>query len=369
MNQTNKILFAVAVVVILGVIVWLARNQTPSASVSQELKIGVLAPLTGDVSVMGERMRNAMELAKAEVVEEDPGMDITIIYEDACFAKQTVNATQKLINVDKVPIIGGSFCLFGHVPILPITEENKIITFNTAANPDAVLNKRYAFSTNFSIKDDAKTWVEYATKELGAKSAATMHLNTPFGQDYDKYLSEFFVEAGGTMVAHEAAAPDARDFRAGITKIKEKNPDVVFAIHFGTPMGLFLKQAQEVGLDLPIIADYETEDPTIVNVAGPAAEGVIFSSTEVDKKFQQIYQERYGQLPDVIAANAYDAIKLQVMAFTECNGDPDCMAGELRKVKNYRGASGTLTIQPDGSTQKPKIFKTIRNGQFVTIDE
>ena len=369
-NATKYLLTAAAVVIIAGLAFTLAtRGPAETETATDVIRIGVLAPLSGDLTVIGNRMRNAMELAKNDILREDGSLPIEIIYEDACFAQETLGAVRKLIEVDNVSIIGGSFCLFGHVPILPITEENKIITFNTAANPDEVLNKQYAFSTNFSIKEDAIKMAQYAFHELGARKAAIMHLQTPFGNNYDKYITEEFERLGGTITTHEPKTPDARDFRSEITKIKATQPDATFLIHFGPPLGTFIKQAKEAGLERVLIGDYESEDPSVLAAAQGAAEGLLFQSTAVSDDFKQRYQQAYGEEPDVIAANAYDAIHLQVAAYKQCGGDPDCTAENLRAVKDYPGASGRLTIEPDGSTSKPVIFKQVQNGQFVTLEE
>lgn len=338
------------------------------------IKIGVLAPLTGNRSLLGERIRNGMELAKEDILREGAVKSIEIIYEDACLPKDAVSAAQKLVTLNKVSIIGGSLCLIGLVPVIPIAEQNKIITFNTAANPDSVLNKPYVFSTNVSIKSDAEKLADYAYNKLRARSAAIVYLNTPFGQDYNKFITASFESLGGKILTSETKVLDAIDFRTELTKIKASNPDVVFVIYLVNSLGNLLKQARELGIRSKILGHYEAEDPTVLKFAGEAAEGFTISSSEPTTKteqitsFEQRYQKRFGSLPDVLASNAYDALNLQVIAYKKCSGQPDCMREELHKVNNYSGVSGVITILPDGSTAKPTVFKVVKNGKFVKID-
>ncbi|MBI3336090.1 ABC transporter substrate-binding protein [Candidatus Peregrinibacteria bacterium] len=329
------------------------------------IRIGVRAPLTGDLALYGEHMRNGMELAKKDLLAVDSSRHIELIFEDACFPQDTISATRKMVQINDVTMIGGSFCLFGHVPILPFTEENKIIAFNTAANPDDVLNKRYAFSTNFSIKENAEELARFAYKDIGARRAAIMHLQTPFGEDYKKYITQSFERLGGSIVATEARAPDARDFRTEVTKMKAADPDLIFTIHFASPLGIFLKQSREAGIDAKMLGYYENEDPTTVRASQGAAEGLIFSSSPIDSVFMKQYRSVYNDDPDVLAANAYDALMLQVMVYEKCGKDVDCMAEELHDVRGYKGVSGTITINSDGSASKPTIFKVVRGGKFL----
>jgi len=364
-------------VVIIILVIWGVGNliDRDSKSSGDEIKIGILAPLTGQASVLGERMRNGMELAKEDLISEGiiKEEQLTIIYEDACFPKESLNATRKFIDVEKVKIIGGSFCLVGIDAISPITEANEIIVFNTAANPESVLNKKYLFSTNFSIRDDSVKLANYAYDELDAKTVAIIHFDTSFGESYRDNFTRHFESLGGEVVNAEAKLPDATDFRTDLTKIKANDPDVLLIIHFSSSLGNAIKQARELGLESTIMGDYESEDPTVLEFAGAAAEGLIISSSQPAVKtpeieaFEQKYLDTYGTLPDVLASNGYDAIRLQVITYLECNGNTNCMAKELHKIENYQGVSGSITINKDNSTEKNTIFKVVKNGEFVEI--
>ncbi|MBI4171019.1 MAG: ABC transporter substrate-binding protein [Candidatus Aenigmarchaeota archaeon] len=139
--------------------------------------------------------------------------------------------------------------------------------------------------------------------------------------------------------------------------------------------GAFLKQARELGINATIISMSEAEDPNVLESAGNAAEGFIISSSEPAiktdsiKRFEESYKNKFGRLPDVLAANAYDALHIQIAAYQKCLGGKECMKAELHKTSNYPGISGQITIQPDGSTSKPLILKIVRNGTFVRYEE
>lgn len=340
------------------------------------ITFGALAPLSGQVAVLGERMRNGMELAREDAIAEHKLESFDIIYEDACDGKTSTNAVQKLLNADGVKVISSSFCLFGEDAVIPTTEAKKVIFFNTAANPDTVLNKKYVFSTNFTIRNDSENIAQYVTSKLGAKRVAVVYLDTSFGEGYKTNLTDKMVALGGEVVATEAAPVDATDFRTALTKIKAKNPDVLVIIHFGSSLGSAIKQVRELGMIIPIVGDYESEDPTVLQFAGAAAEGFIISSSlpETETKnvsdFATRYKAKYGDDPDVLATNAYDAVRLQADAYVACSGDTDCMAEKLSQVTNYDGVSGRITINPsDHSVEKPNVFKVVKGGKFVTVGE
>lgn len=367
-------LIIIVVIISLGMacvaVLWTWNDELKPPKI--KIKIGALLPsLTGDLVATRDMMIHGMELAKEDLLAKYKGRVILDLdYEDGCFIKETVPAVQKFVNAG-VSIISGSFCLFGLIPVLPMTEANKIITFNTAANPNKVLNLNYAFSTNVEVKDEAIKLAEFAYTRLGARRAVTLFLDTPFGHDYDKYFTRDFTSRGGQVVGSFPNAPDGKNFEIIIAYIKALKPDVILVAHFGVPLALFIREVRRANITVPILGNYETEDPTVIEYAGSAAEGVIFSSSElkeetpVMKQFVDRYIRKFGVKPSVVVTNSYDDIVLSVESYLKCNGDRACMASELHKVKNYQGVSGVITIKSSGATDKPTIFKMIRNRTFI----
>ena len=152
------------------------------------------------------------------------------------------------------------------------------------------------------------------------------------------------------------------------------DPDVLLIIHFGSSLGNAIKQARELGITATMMGDYESEDPTVLEFAGDAAEGFIISSSQPKERsaavvsFEKRYQEHYGEFPDVLAANGYDALQLQVRSYVACAGDTDCMAEKLATTKDYSGVSGVITINPsDHSTKKSTVFKVVKDGKFQLL--
>lgn len=375
-KATYFVLSLVIIFLIIVVSVLWIWNSHPKVDSPITIKIGALLPSrTGDLVANRKKMINGMELAREYLIKKYKGkLIIEYYFEDGCFERETVPAVQKFVNIN-VAIIGASFCLFGHLPILPMTEGYKIITFNTAANPDRTLNLHYAFSTNVEIKEEAKKMSEFAFNKLGARRAVMMHLDTPFGFDYYKYFTRDFTQRGGQVVGDFPNAPDGKKFAEIIAKIKALNPDIIITAHFGLPLAIFIQEIRKAQIRVPIVGNYEMEDPTVLEYAGPAAEGIIFSSSElaektpVMKEFESRYIRRFGVEPSVLVTNSYDDIVLSVESYLKCDGDRDCIASELHKVKNYQGVSGIITIKASGAADKPTMFKVIKNNTFIRYNE
>jgi len=367
--RTKWIVIAVIVIAFAGYGAYLKTQNEANGLQQKEIRIGVIAPLTGNFALQGERIRNGMELAREELLQNN--ISIKIIYEDACIAKDTIPAFTKLTESDNVSMIGGSFCLAGFVPLIPMAQQKNIIMFNTAKNPSIVLNKSIVFSTNLAIEQDSEFQARFAADNISAKTSVIIYYTTPFGQDFAKYIPIYFEQYGGKILSSQQVELSATDFRTELTKIKELKPDVIFAVHLSNSLGNLIKEARELGINSTIISNSEAEDPSVIAAAGDASEGFVISSSEPEVKsaaaieFESKYKERFNDSPNPIASNAYDSLKIQALVYEKCNGLTECMKKELHKISGYEGASGTITIREDGSSYKPLLMKIVRNGTFV----
>lgn len=370
-NKTIWFVIIILVLVVGGV--WVSKNKNSGERSEGTAKIGVAIPLTGNYASIGENIKRGFDLAKKDLENQHKDLAINLVYEDACLPKDIISAVQKLINIDKVKTIN-QFCAIGLVPSTEVTESNKIISMGVAANVDDLLGKNYYFSTNFLVRDNAKTIADFAVDKLKAKRAAFIYYNTQFGKDYRKYIGTRFTELGGQIVADEMTSLDTNDFRTNLTKIKAAKPDVIFVTQLTGALGTIIKQTKELDIQAPLVGNYQNEDPVVLSVAGKAAEGFIISSAdpailgEDSNGFRDNFKQQYGVFPDVFASNAYDALHLEVAAYLTCGEDVECIKTELHKIKDYHGVSGNISIDENGVASKPTLFKIVKDGQFVKLE-
>ena len=246
-NMMVWLIVLIVVIVFINLLIFVPRSS------SDKIKVGAIVPLTGDYATLGTRIKNGMELAKTNL-EIKNNISIKIYYEDVCLSKDAIPAVQKLTDIDRVSWIGSSFCVVGLTPNIPILEQKKIISFNTAANPDMVLNHPYVFSTNKAIKDDATELADFAINKLDAKTVSIIYYNVPFGVDYGKYFSNEFKRLGGKVLSDQPYEVSQKEFRTELTRIKNEKSEVIFVIGLPGPMGNFLKEAKELGIESQILS-------------------------------------------------------------------------------------------------------------------
>ena len=231
----------------------------PPSDVLSELKLAVVAPVSGNWGSYGSEIVRGAQLAIDDLREQFGPLHFQV--EDACLAADTVKAATKLIDIDQIKAVVGSYCVVGMIPMAGILERHKVIAFHSSAVADEILSAGdYVFTTNVTIANEAKALARYAYTDLGARRAAIMFLLTQWGQNYSKYFADEFTSLGGTVVATYENPIGSADFRTELLKISSLKPDVLFFPHVGAELGTALVQSLQAGLKVPVLGPHEAEE-------------------------------------------------------------------------------------------------------------
>ena len=341
------------------------------ADESQEIRLGATIPLSGEYSTYGKLIQDGVELAREDLIMA--GHNVSIIYEDLPLpGKQAITAIRKLITEDKIHGLAGNFWNPALPTMAPLLMRNRILSFHTAAADDLILAAGdYIFSTNAKVKDEAKALADLAYHKYGAKKVVVLYVATTFGEDYSKHFKAHFEKNGGKVIFLDMTMLGSSDNRTVLSKVKGLDPDLYFFAHFGTNLGIMLKQARQLGIKKPILSVYEAEDPSVLKAAGVYAEGLKFFVAEAKEQgsqqenFLARFKKRYEYLPGILGKNAYDATLLLTKTLVLCDLEPECTKEKLYQVKNYPGISGTFSIDKEGAAKKDFVLKTVRDSKFV----
>lgn len=367
MKKQNKIYLGIGIVavVIIIAVVMLSNQQKGD----ETIKIGVVAPFTGDAAIYGDSIQKSIQIA---MLKPDYA-NVEVIYEDACLANDALKVAPKLAFADQVDLISNVFCIPAVQPLASVTNDLGLSITMSAAVPDTLLNQSFVFSPNSAIKDEAMAQADYVYNKLSLRTASIVWMNSDFGKSYSDNFKKRFEELGGQVLSNEPLEFFGTDYRAELTRVKAKNPDVMLAIHFGNQLTFILKQSFELALSAQIIGTYEGEDSDIINVAGNAAEGFIISTPVGSEKgdnyfqFENTFVEKYGREPSAYERISYDGFNMQIEAYKNCEGERKCIIDYLGSIKNYDGASGIFSINEEGTADRSFVFKKIQDGKYVVV--
>lgn len=347
-----------------------------------ELKIGVSAPMTGDISALGQSTKNAINLAQDEVnaaggikVGEQTLKVRFIVEDDENKPESTATVFQKLLNQDRVLAIIGSQsskCSNAGAPIAEAAGIPQITPWST--NPNVTKGRKFVFRACFIDPFQGRVVAQFATEKLKAKTAAVVY---DVASDYNKGIAEVFKDEftrmGGKIVGFETYNTKDTDFSAQLTKIKGSKPDVLFLPNYFNEVPLQIQQARKLGLTATILGGDGWDNPELVKLGGSVMNGTYFSnhySPDQDspqaKAFIAKYQARFGSLPDAAAALTWDSAQLLFKAIaTAGKADPKAIRDALAATKGFQGVTGAITYTGTGDPVKGAVVIKIENGKFV----
>ncbi len=352
----------------------------PGMSDDKPITIGFIGPLTGDAVSYGEPISNSIRLAVDEV-NEDGGINgrmLEVVYEDGkCTGKEAVNAAQKLVNVDKVNVIIGGVCSGEALAILPLTEPAKVLVLSpSASSPDLTGAGEYFFRNNPSDDSGGSFLADIVLKDH--KKVAVISENTDYAQALRGVFTESFTAGGGEVVADESFAPETKDFRSILTKVKAAAPDAIF-INPQTEDagGIIGKQIKELDIEGQLYGSNILSGAKAVEIGGDNIEGLLlFDSPGLNPNnrkaaaFLDNYQEQYGDLSiEFYLGAAYDAVHILAKGMKKVGTDSDALRDYIDTMTRYSGVIGAYSFDDNGDlTGIDHVLKKIEEGKPVTVE-
>uniref|UniRef100_UPI0005CD5729 ABC transporter substrate-binding protein n=1 Tax=Geobacillus kaustophilus TaxID=1462 RepID=UPI0005CD5729 len=325
------------------------------------IKIGANLELSGGVASYGQSIAEGLDLALEEINKEGiNGKKLELVKVDnKSEAAEATNGAIKLISQDKVVAIIGSATSTNTLAQVQVANDNKVPlitptgTNPTITNKDGKVNE-FVFRTCFIDPFQGTVAAKFALNDLKVKNAAVL---IDSSSDYSKGLAasfkDAFTQGGGKIVAEEAYVAKDTDFRATLTRIKSKNPEFIFLPGYYEEVGLIVKQARELGLNVPIMGGDGWDSPKLVEIAGKDALNNTYitnhySSGDPDPKIQEFvkaFKAKYNKAPDAFNALGYDTAYFLADAIKRAgSADPVKIKDALAQTKDLQLVSGTLTL-------------------------
>lgn len=379
MKRVSKVLTAL----VLGtVLAGLAAGCGGGEKKADTIKVGANLEMTGGSASYGISSKNAIELAFKEINEKGGinGKQLELVVADnKSEAAEATNAMQKLVSQDNVVAVIGPNLSSSVIAASAINNSAKVLDIAPmATNPYVTVDqasgktKDFNYRTCFIDPFQGTVMAKFATAELGVGNAAILIDNS---SDYAKGLAQFFkenfVKEGGAVTAEESYLQKDTDFKATLTKIKATNPDFLYVPGYYQEVGLIVKQARELGMNMPIAGGDGWDSAKMPEIAGAAAlNNTYFSSlyspedsSDINKNFVAAYEKAYGQKPDVFAALSYDSALLVTEAIKNAGStEPAKISEAMAKINGFSGVSGSVTFDDKHNPVKSAVILEYKDG-------
>jgi len=343
-----------------GIVVFAVAAVAAPAMAQEEIRIGLVEPITGSVAYNGNSVVEGAKLAISEVNAAGGilGKQVRLVIEDGqCQPANSVNAVEKLVQKDKVSLLVGAFCSSATAAIMPVALKYKIPLI-TAVSSKADLTEqgnRYFFRAAETDALMARAFAKILAQGLKLGTVAYIGVNDDWGrggvEEFDRDLSELGVK----KALVEYFDHGATDFFTLLAKLRAAKPDGIFVAAETQDGSILVNQIREMGLTTKVfgVGSWATAD--FIRLAGAAAEGIYAAvpyvsslDTPRNQAFVKTYEAAYRVKPGKYGAAGYNALHIAAAAIARAGSlDAEALREALLKTR-YEAPNGVYQFDAKG---------------------
>ncbi|GAA3955424.1 ABC transporter substrate-binding protein [Allohahella marinimesophila] len=342
-----------------------------SALAADTIKIGVSEPLTGSVAASGNYVANGARLAAEKINSEGGvlGKQIELVIEDnKSNPREAVNAAEKLILSDKVPVMMGAWGSTFTLATMPKLEEYGVPMLVETASSSKVTSAGNPWV--FRISPTSKMEAIAFGKKLDSfdppiKQVDFLSVNNDWGLGATEAFKEVLTEKGVKIGRVETIAPDATDLSAQLAGLKGSGSDTLILTSGVEQLTLGIRQAAEQRLDQRIVTTGGSFPEPLIASPGPkgyVSTHLLFFSPwtadsavypDIAEEFVSAWKEKDLPFPGLSEGfRGYDGILTIAQAIEDAGkAEPEAIRKALWDVK-VKGVNGDIAFEKDGPEGK-----------------
>jgi len=365
---------------------------------AQEFRIGFVAAITGPASSLGGPERDVAVMLQKELDAAGglPGPDgrkrtvKIIIHDDQSKADETVKAVKKLIADDKVHAVIASSQSPTSLAVIPIVTEARVPLISMASSHAIVTpvkDRYWVFKTPQSNIHVAVHQVGYL-KAKGVKKIASLYVNDAFGEDSRRGLAEMLKGTGIEAVYEDKFEHADKDMTPQLTRVRASGAEVLIVHAIPPSASIITKNFRDLGLQIPLIHNHGVGNKPFIDLAGGAAEGVIFPigkmlvaeelpAADPQKKalldFIAWYEKGTGKPRSTFAGHGWDALQMLFPILASLPPDLPLEQARVRirdgleQTRNFVGTGGIFTMSAEdhvGLDERSMVLVRIEGGKW-----
>jgi len=365
-----------------------AALTAPGAAVAADaVKIGSTGPLSGSLSLLGQGVRDGIQIYFSYINEQGGvnGRKIEFLSEDDGYEPmRAVASAKKLIEQDKVIALVSPNGTPSVAAMIPYVQERKVPIIAPYAFSHTLTNptKRYVFTTLPEVRVQADLLGEYLVKQLKRTKVAVVYQNDDFGQDAVRGLEDR-AQKHNVAITKLPFDRGATNFSGVVAQARQAGAeDVVF---FGIPRdaALLMKEANKMGWKPQFSGHNALGDPQTFMLAGaPLVEGAIavavmepLDSTKPAVAEFLAHQKKYlpKTSPTTYSMHGYNAAKVFVDALKRVQGEPtsEKVVAELERTRGLNtGLMAPITFTADQHAGSQAVsFMRAKGGKWAIVTE
>ena len=359
----------------------LALAALPAAA-QETIKIGFFAPLTGPAASDGASTKHSAEIAVEELNAAGgvKGRKVElVVYDDRLTPSEAVAVANKLVEKDQVVgVVSGSYSGPSRVAAPIFAKAGLPYVAAYAVHPDVTKAGPCVFRNGYLGQVEGWAAAESAVKLQKAKKIAVLTIDNDFGRVTSTAFIERARKLGAEIHSEQVFKFGEKEFGPYLTKLQGQSIDLIFHTSYYNEGAQIVRKAKELGITARQEATEGIDSGIFLQLAGPAAEGVTFTTNlnrddprpEVQSYLKK-YQAKTGSPADMVGASAYDAVKILARGIEQAGTEAKAICAALTNLRDYPAVTGKISRFVKGEVTKPVQIQIIKDGKvrhFATID-
>jgi len=338
------------------------------------IKIAVQAPLSGEQAALGEHIKLGAQLAVEEASKAFKGLgyDLVLVpYDDQAKPEVGVANARNIVADPNVLALVGHFNSGVALPASEVYKDAMLAMISPANTATEITDRGYPNVNRVCGRDDVQGPVgaRFAAQDLKLKSVYIIHDKTLYGQGVAENFRNEAKKLGLNVLGFEGTEERA-NFSPMIITLKARNPGLVYFGGIYHQGGLLLKQLREKGVNAKFMGPDGLDSAEMVKIAGSAATGSYYTSVAgppdaypETAAFAKKFKQRFGKDVESFGMYGYDATLVGIRAMEQwMKANPGKkptranVSGAVRKLKDFKGITGSIEFDDKGDPVKAKYF-------------
>jgi branched-chain amino acid transport system substrate-binding protein len=346
-----------------------------AAAQADSIRIGMSVPQTGFAAADGMSAligaQLAIEQANTEGGVNGDNLEL-VVYDDQASPKSAVPIATKLIEQDGVRIaISGSYSGATRAAAGVFQSAGVPYISAYAVHPDITRSGDYVFRTSFVGEVQGRAGAKLIGESLDKKKVTLITLKNDFGQSLANGFKEAADRFGIEIVSEYEYSIKDRQFGPIVAKIKSDAPDAIYASGYFFTAGPLVSQLRAGGIDVPVIGQEGYDSQKFIEIAGPASEGVIIttsldrdSDSPETKSFIAAFEKKAGYKADMVAASGHTAVKVAVAALRQAGAKDSKAIRDAIAGLTIEASTGTISFNGLGEVRKDVQVQVVKDGNW-----
>lgn len=350
------------------------------AFAADPIRLGYQLPLTGNTAQYGQDFKTAADIALARFNASGRlPVKVEIVFEDSrSDAKEGVAIARKFVDDAKIVGVLGDFTSGVSMAAAQVYKEAGMPQLSqTASHPDYAKISEWQFRNITTQAGEGPYNADWMLQK-GMKKIAVVAEQTDWGQSVTKYFADRITAQGGKVVLTEYFNRGLPDFRSLLAKIQREKPDAIYTGFFYEDGANFLKQAKQLGLNIPVWSTSASHNQKLIELAGADADGLSLTTNFLPnspkpevKAFVEEWVKARGSEPGQFPAQAFDAVNIMLEAVVKTYPKTTraSVRDALAATKDFPGVTGSTTFGPDREPVKSLSKVRIVGGAFTPVND